>query len=100
MGNASVSATDNVSLPLDIDRSSVAPYLSLVWGNRLSEKSEFSFSAALGVMAPLSDTDISLVLADPDDLISQENVNLEKRQIKNDFDGAIGFTAVSVHYHF
>ncbi len=100
IGGASVTSADKVKLNAAIEQSSVAPYLSLGWGNRIREEGGLSFQAELGFMAPFSDADVKLTATDPNSRLSAQNLERERQKIEDDLGDIYGFLSVAVTYQF
>ncbi|WP_245555312.1 hypothetical protein [Hahella ganghwensis] len=100
IGDTSVTKADRVKLNAEIEQSSIAPYLSMGWGNRIREEGGLSFQAELGVMAPFSDADVKLNATDPSNRLSVQNIDRERQKIEDDIGNVFGFVSVAVTYQF
>ncbi|OZG70705.1 hypothetical protein BTA51_24245 [Hahella sp. CCB-MM4] len=100
IGGTSVTSADRVKLNADIEQSSLAPYLSMGWGNRIREEGGLSFQAELGFMAPFSDADVKLTATDPGSRLSAQNLERERQRIEDDLGDIYGFLSVAVTYQF
>ena len=74
------------------------PYVGIGFGNRIDER-RLSFYAELGLIH-LKDPDVSLVVDDPDGLVSQASVRSEINDIADEESGITGFASFGVNYHF
>ncbi len=99
VGGVNVLPSDNVSLNLDVDQSSVSPYISVGWGNRIRDNAGFAFHAELG-LASSSGADVTLTATDPNNVLSAANIERERKELEDDFDGILAFANIGVSYHF
>jgi hypothetical protein len=95
-----VGSGDGVGLRTDIDHSTVAPYLSLGWGNRIREDRGLSYFVEVGVFQSLSDADVTVEEVGAGMAFTQQNLANERRDIEDDVNGTNGFISVAVTYHF
>lgn len=100
IGNQRVLVSDNVSLKTKLDHSTIAPYLSVGWGNRHSVDSGFAIFGEVGVMFPSDDADVSFTLNDVNGVVSADNLALEKRDFEDDINKTQLLATIGIGYHF
>lgn len=101
IGNQAVNPGENISTNLDIDYNNpISPFLGIGWGNRIGRNSGLSFLAEIGVLILSGDVDVKLEVTDPDNRISDADINMEKKQIEKQIDSFGGLVSIGVLYHF
>lgn len=100
VGDQQVVASDNLRLRTDIGHSSIAPYLSIGWGNRHKGEAGFSFIAEAGAMFPVDDSEVDISVTGNTTLISQADLDKHRTQIEDDFDDPQLTLIIGVGYHF
>ena len=101
IGNQAVNPSDNISTNLDIDYNNpISPFLGIGWGNRIGRNSGFSFLAEIGVLILSGDVDVKLEVTDPDNRVSDADINMEKKQIEKQIDSIGGLVSIGVFVSF
>jgi hypothetical protein len=100
IGNTTYAASDNISLDLDIEHKPVSPYIGVGWGDRIGSDNGFSFVVEAGLAVPTSNADVTLVVTDPNSLVTEADIATEKKQIEDSYNGVIASASVGVTYHF
>ena len=101
IGSQRVNPGDNITTNLDIDHNNpLSLLLGIGWGKRIGRDSGFSFLAEIGLLIMSTDIDVTLKVTDPDSLIPIADIEEEKKQIENQFDGVGGLAAIGLLYQF
>jgi len=100
VGSTQVTPGDISSLKTDIESTSIMPYLSLGWGNKITPEGGFDFQAEIGVALPTNDPDVTLTAVDPGNFLNASALATEKKEIEDEIDGVLGFATATVSYHF
>jgi len=100
VGNTKVSSGDITSLNVEIENSSVMPYLSVGWGNKITPEGGFDFQAEVGVALPTNDPDVTVSAVDPGNFLTANALKAEKKELEDEVDGAVGFVTATISYHF
>lgn len=85
-------------LNTEIEHDSVAPYISVGWGNKIDSEPGFSFYAETGLLLPLNDADVTV--SNPNGGLSAAYLAQEKNDIEDDLDGVQLLFNLGVSYHF
>lgn len=99
IGSVTTTPGDGRQIQVDVDRSTILPYASLGWGNRLANGRGFSFRAEVGITRALQDYDIT-VKSVGSTSISQADLDAEKRNIEDELEDANSFISAGVSYVF
>ena len=100
IGGANVPATANVRLHTVVERSALSPYVSIGWGNRIKDRGGFAFFSEVGFMSSGGDVDVSVSTVSSTNLVSDADLASERKAIKDDMDGIIGFANLGISYQF
>lgn len=95
-----VTKSDIDSLSLDLSSKTVSPYLSVGWGGRISDYKGFIFKTELGASLLKADNDIKLTAKDPSNFLTAQNIENERKNIKDDLDSVVGFVSFTLSYTF
>jgi len=93
-----VVANDGSTLSVDVDQSAFAPYVGIGWGNKLEGHDGLSFFVEMGLMKPLSDSDVRV--ASNSSSVSQANIEQEQRDLEDDFNDIRLSAALGLSYRF
>lgn len=99
IGSTTTTPGDGRQIQVDVERTTVLPYASLGWGNRITNGSGFSFRAELGVTKALQDYDVTLKSVGGTS-ISQADLDAEKRSIEDELEKSNSFFSLGVSYVF
>ena len=100
VGNIQVTPGDITSLKTNAENTSVMPYLSLGWGNKITAEGGFDFQAEIGVALTTNDPDVTLTAVDPANFLNASALAAEKKEIEDELDGVMGFATATISYHF
>jgi hypothetical protein len=100
VGNIQVTPGDITSLKTSIEHTSIRPYLSLGWGNKITSDGGFDFQAEIGFSLLTSDPKVKLLAVDPGDFLTQSALAAEKKEIEEDFKKIVGFATATISYQF
>lgn len=100
VGGKSVTLNDDLRLQTKIQHDSIAPYLSVGWGNKLDGRAGLSFRAELGLVTPFNDPDVEVSKTGNSTGLSQEDIARERSDIEDDLDGPMAVATVGIAYHF
>lgn len=99
VGSTQVTPNDGRRIQTILKQDTLAPYLSLGWGNRIRETGGFAFRAELGLMKPFSDAEITVKSVGNQD-IAQADLDAERRELEDDYGDFHGFFNLGVSYQF
>ncbi|TBR41555.1 hypothetical protein CBF23_009590 [Marinomonas agarivorans] len=99
IGSITTTPGDGRQIEIDVDRSTILPYASLGWGNRLANGRGFSFRAEVGITQAVQDYDIT-VKSVGSTSISQADLDAEKRNIEEELEDSNSFISAGVSYVF
>jgi hypothetical protein len=100
VGNTLVTPGDISSLKTETENTSVMPYVSLGWGNKITPEGGFNFHAEIGAAIPTHDSDVTLTVVDPGNFLNSSALAKEKKEIEDEIDGVMGFATATISYHF
>lgn len=80
IGN-SKSVNDGSSMRVELDQSTIAPFVGIGWGNRLAKRNGLGLFFEIGMMMPLNDADVTV--STTSSTVSDADVESERRSIKD-----------------
>lgn len=100
VGGAIVRADTIAGLNVDIESDQkISPYLSIGWRSKASSEAGLAFTVELGALN-LDDPEVTIMANDPNNLLSQTNLDRERDEIKDDLGGMSGYASVGISYRF
>ncbi len=100
VGSTTVNPGDLDSFTVDADRTEIAPYISLGWGNKIEKMQGFDIQVEVGLTLLSSETSIDLSAQGSNNNLTASDLTKEKQNIKDELDGVNTFASITLAYHF
>lgn len=99
IGETTVDAHSLNELHLTVENDEITPYFGIGWGNKYNGNSRFSFTSEIGLIY-LNEFDVTLTKNDPNHLVNDSDLQIERKNILDDLEGVSGFVSIGMSYHF
>jgi len=101
IGGVTLSKDDETQLKTKLQQSSLAPYIGIGWGNKLSAVQGLSFRAEIGLLAASpNNADVTVTMVNGSQQVTDADLAQEKRNVKDNQGHVMMFGQVDLTYHF